>query len=635
MPLLHLRNVHLAYGHHPLLDGADLVLEPGERVCLVGRNGEGKSSLMRVIEGEVLPDDGEVDRGNTRIARLQQEVPQELLHTNTTIYDVVAMGLAKQGQLLTDYHHAIAAAAEGDAQALQRMEQLQQKIDATNAWQLETQIGSTLTRMQLNGEQRFADLSGGMKRRVLLARALVTDPELLLLDEPTNHLDLETIEWLENFLLGFRGALLFITHDRTFLRKLATRILELDRGNLTSWPGDYDRYLQRREERAQVEETGNALFDKKLSQEEVWIRQGIKARRTRNEGRVRALKALREERNARREQSGKAKIAIHQAESSGKRVAELDDVSFQWPGSTQPSIKGLTTTILRGDRVGILGPNGAGKSTLLQILLGQLKPQSGSIKLGTRLEIALFDQLREGLKEDRSVQDNVADGSDHIELNGKRKHVIGYLQDFLFSPARARSPVSTLSGGERNRLMLARLFAKPSNLLILDEPTNDLDVETLELLEERLLDYQGTLIVVSHDRAFLDSVVTSLLAFEGGGRVQEYIGGYSDWLRQRPKAKPEQALARGKAHKPSTTAAEKTEKPKKYSYQEQRELNNLPQKIEKLEAQLAAAQEALANPMLYNEGHDPAQLQKLQQQLKQAETELAAAYARWEALENA
>jgi ATP-binding cassette subfamily F protein uup len=634
MALLQLRNVHLAYGHHPLLDGADLVLEHSERVCLVGRNGEGKSSLMRVIEGEVLPDEGEVDRGNTRIARLQQEVPHELLHTDTTIYDVVATGLAKQGQLLTDYHHAIAAAAEGDAAALQRMEQLQQKIEAANAWQLETQISSTLTRMQLNGEQRFADLSGGMKRRVLLARALVTDPELLLLDEPTNHLDLETIEWLENFLLEFRGALLFITHDRAFLRKLATRILELDRGNLSSWPGDYDRYLQRREERAQAEETGNALFDKKLSQEEVWIRQGIKARRTRNEGRVRALKALREERSNRRDRSGKAKIQIHEAESSGKRVAELERVSYHWPNSDKKIVNDLSTTILRGDRVGILGPNGAGKSTLLQLLLGQLKPDEGTVKLGTRLEIAVFDQLREGLKEDRSVQDNVADGSDHIELNGKRKHVIGYLQDFLFSPARARSPVSTLSGGERNRLMLARLFAKPSNLLILDEPTNDLDVETLELLEERLLDYQGTLIVVSHDRAFLDSVVTSLLVFEGEGRVQEYVGGYTDWLRQRPKPKPTSAPQSNAADKATATTAPKPAE-KKRSYQEQRELNNLPQKIEKLETKVSAAQTALADPALYADNSHAVKVQELQQQLNEAETELAQAYARWEALEDA
>ncbi|MGA1561765.1 MAG: ATP-binding cassette domain-containing protein [Gammaproteobacteria bacterium] len=634
MALLQLRNVHLAYGHHPLLDGADLVLEHGERVCLVGRNGEGKSSLMRVIEGEVLPDEGEVDRGNTRIARLQQEVPHELLHTDTTIYDVVATGLAKQGQLLTDYHHAIAAASEGDAAALQRMEQLQQKIEAANAWQLETQISSTLTRMQLNGEQRFADLSGGMKRRVLLARALVTDPELLLLDEPTNHLDLETIEWLENFLLEFRGALLFITHDRAFLRKLATRILELDRGNLSSWPGDYDRYLQRREERAQAEETGNALFDKKLSQEEVWIRQGIKARRTRNEGRVRALKTLREERSNRRDRSGKAKIQIHEAESSGKRVVELERASYHWPNSDKKIINDLSTTILRGDRVGILGPNGAGKSTLLQLLLGQLKPDEGTVKLGTRLEIAVFDQLREGLKEDRSVQDNVADGSDHIELNGKRKHVIGYLQDFLFSPARARSPVSTLSGGERNRLMLARLFAKPSNLLILDEPTNDLDVETLELLEERLLDYQGTLIVVSHDRAFLDSVVTSLLVFEGEGRVQEYVGGYTDWLRQRPKPKPISAPKSNAAAKATATSAPKPAE-KKRSYQEQRELNNLPQKIEKLETKVSAAQTALADPALYADNSHAAKVQELQQQLNEAETELAQAYARWEALEDA
>jgi ATP-binding cassette subfamily F protein uup len=636
MALLQLRDVHLAYGHHPLLDGADLVLEPGERVCLVGRNGEGKSSLMRVIEGEVLPDDGEVDRGNTRIARLQQEVPQELLHSDTTIYDVVATGLAKQGQLLTDYHHAITAAAEGDASALQRMEHLQQKIEAANAWQLETQISSTLTRMQLNGEQRFSDLSGGMKRRVLLARALVTDPELLLLDEPTNHLDLETIEWLENFLLEFRGALLFITHDRAFLRKLATRILELDRGNLTSWPGDYDRYLQRREERAQAEQTGNALFDKKLSQEEVWIRQGIKARRTRNEGRVRALEALREERSNRRDRSGKAKIQIHAAESSGKRVAELERVSYHWPNSNKKIVNDLSTTILRGDRVGILGPNGAGKSTLLQLLLGQLQPEDGTVKLGTRLEIAVFDQLREGLKEDRSVQDNVADGSDHIELNGKRKHVIGYLQDFLFSPARARSPVSTLSGGERNRLMLARLFAKPSNLLILDEPTNDLDVETLELLEERLLDYQGTLIVVSHDRAFLDSVVTSLLVFEGEGHVQEYVGGYSDWLRQRRK--PSVAPANRKAITPAkgSSSAQNAAAPnKKRSYQEQRELDKLPQKLEKLEAKVHTAQQALADPALYAESSHAEKVQELQQQLIQAETELSETYARWEALESA
>ncbi|NNG11687.1 MAG: ATP-binding cassette domain-containing protein, partial [Halobacteria archaeon] len=580
MPLLRLDKVSLAFGHRPLLDEADLELSRGERVCLVGRNGEGKSSLMRIVSGEIVPDDGSLwVRPATRIAYLAQEV---VLDSNDSVFDVVAGGVPELGQLISAYHHTATALEQAHTPAaLQRLAELQHELEAVDGWQLEQRVETVLSRLSLDGEAAFQSLSGGWRRRVMLARALVCEPDVLLLDEPTNHLDIEAITWLEDFMAEFSGALLFVSHDRAFVRRLATRIIELDRGQLTSWPGNYDDYLRRKAEQLEVEAQHNAQFDKKLSQEEAWIRQGIKARRTRNEGRVRALKALREQRRLRRDRIGKVNLRLAEGELSGKLVFEAEDVNFGFGESTV--IRDFSVNILRGDRVGIIGPNGAGKSTLIKLLLGDLSPDSGRIRRGTRLQNAYFDQQRAQLNPDASVMDNVGDGSQRVTINGRSRHVAGYLQDFLFPAERLQSPVSTLSGGERNRLLLARLFAQPANLLILDEPTNDLDVETLELLEELLMDYQGTLLLVSHDRAFLDNVVTSTLVFEGEGRIREYVGGYSDWLRQRKSAKepaaakPARRLAPARAEPPAG-------KPCKLSYKDQRELDTLPAKIEALEA---------------------------------------------------
>ncbi|EIL95638.1 ATP-binding cassette domain-containing protein, partial [Rhodanobacter sp. 115] len=526
MSLIQLQHVDFSIGGPLLLENVDLSIEANERVCIVGRNGEGKSTLMKLIAGELHADDGEIRVQNgVVIARMAQEVPQD---TSGTVFDVVSEGLGDLGRLLARYHHLI---AEGDFDALG---DVQQQIEAQHGWDLDRRVGEVITKLELPAETDFAALSGGMKRRVLLAQALVRKPDVLLLDEPTNHLDIEAIGWLENFLKQFGGSILFVTHDRSFLQALATRIVEIDRGQLTDWPGDYANYLRRREERLHAESQANALFDKKLAQEEVWIRQGIKARRTRNEGRVRALKALRVERAERRNLGGNVKMNAANAQASGKKVIDLEHITQAYDGRVL--IDDLSTTIMRGDRIGIVGPNGAGKSTLLKIMLGELKPQRGEVTLGTSLEIAYFDQHRAQLDDRLNALDNVAEGREFIELNGQRKHIIGYLQDFLFSPERARAPITRLSGGERNRLLLAKLFAQPSNLLIMDEPTNDLDIETLELLEELLTDYQGTLLLVSHDRAFLDNVVSSTLVLEGEGRVGEYVGGYTDWLRQRPAA---------------------------------------------------------------------------------------------------
>src|SRR5215469_5460562 len=540
MSLIQLQRVDFSIGGPLLLQQVDLSIESNERVCIVGRNGEGKSTLMKLIAGELKADDGEVRVQNgIVVARMAQDVPQA---TAGSVFDVVAEGLGDLGQLLARYHHLL---AEGDLDALG---DVQAQIEARHGWDLDRRVSDVIQRLELPSDTDFAALSGGMKRRVLLAQALVRKPDVLLLDEPTNHLDIEAIGWLEGFLKQFAGSIVFVTHDRSFLRALATRIVEIDRGQLTSWPGDYDNYLRRREERLHAEAQANALFDKKLAQEEVWIRQGIKARRTRNEGRVRALKALRRERAERRELSGNAKMSLANAQASGKKVVDLENVHQAYAGRVL--IGDLSTAIMRGDRVGIIGPNGAGKSTLLKILLGELKPQRGEVTLGTGLQIAYFDQHRAQLNDALNALDNVAEGREYIELNGQRKHIIGYLQDFLFSPERARAPITRLSGGERNRLLLAKLFAQPSNLLVMDEPTNDLDVETLELLEDLLGNYQGTLLLVSHDREFLDNVVTSTLVLEGGGHVGEYVGGYSDWLRQRPAP----SVAASKAAEPKAAA---------------------------------------------------------------------------------
>lgn len=625
MSLIQLQRVDFSIGGPLLLAQVDLSIDANERVCIVGRNGEGKSTLMKLIAGELQPDDGEVRVQNgVVVARMAQEVPQA---TTGTVFDVVADGLGDLGHLLARYHHLL---AEGDFDALG---DVQNQIEARHGWDLDRRVSDVLTKLELPADIDFAALSGGMKRRVLLAQALVRKPDVLLLDEPTNHLDIEAIGWLERFLKQFDGSIVFVTHDRSFLRALATRIVEIDRGQLTSWPGDYDNYLRRREERLHAEAQAQALFDKKLAQEEVWIRQGIKARRTRNEGRVRALKAMRRERSERRELGGNAKMALANAQASGKKVIELQHVHQAYDGRVL--IDDLSTTIMRGDRVGIIGPNGAGKSTLLKILLGELTPLRGEATLGTGLEIAYFDQHRSQLNDSLNALDNVAEGREYIELNGQRKHIIGYLQDFLFSPERARAPITRLSGGERNRLLLAKLFAQPSNLLVMDEPTNDLDVETLELLEELLTEYKGTLLLVSHDREFLDNVVSSTLVLEGDGKVGEYVGGYSDWLRQKPSAtsSAETAAAATKPAKQETSPpAPVDEKPKrKLSYKDARELEQLPARIEQLEADLAARADAMNDPSFYQQ--DNAAIQRANEALAHAQAELDQAYARWSELE--
>src|SRR5687768_5123365 len=528
MPLITLQNVDYGVGGPLLLDDAGLSIEPGERIALIGRNGAGKSTLLKLLDGELHPDDGEVRvETGVRVARLEQEVPAGAAGD---VWDVVAEGLGELGHWLAEFHHLLHA-EHVDTDALATV---QSKIEDAKGWSLDQRVTETLTRLDLDGEAVFSGLSGGLKRRVLLARALVSSPDVLLLDEPTNHLDIAAIDWLEGFLKAWPGALVFVTHDRRFLRALATRIVEIDRGQVTSWPGDWANYERRREERLNAEAQESARFDKLLAQEEVWIRQGIKARRTRDEGRVRRLEAMRNERGQRRAQAGNVRMEVAQGETSGRKVIEAKEVSFGY--GDQLVVRDFSTTVMRGDRIGLIGPNGSGKTTLLKLLLGELAPRSGEVKLGSNLQVAYFDQYRATLREDWNAIENVAEGRESVTINGRQKHIIGYLQDFLFTPERARAPITRLSGGERNRLLLARLFAQPSNLLVMDEPTNDLDVETLELLEELLADYPGTLLLVSHDRDFLDNVVTSTVVMEGGGRVGEYVGGYSDWERQRPVA---------------------------------------------------------------------------------------------------
>ena len=647
MPLIQLQNVDYSVGGPLLLEKVDLAIEANERACVVGRNGEGKSTLLRLFAGEIKPDDGEVRvQGGVRIARLTQEVPQD---TAGNVFDVVARGLGELGALLAEYHHLIGRhlTEAGDLAALGAV---QTKIEAQHGWDLDRRVQQVLLRLELPEDVDFAALSGGMKRRVLLAQALVRAPDLLLLDEPTNHLDIDAIAWLEEFLRNFNGSIVFVTHDRSFLRALATRIVEIDRGQVTSWPGDYDNYLRRREERLHAQAQAAAQFDKKLAQEEVWIRQGIKARRTRNEGRVRELKALRRERAQRRELGGNAKMTLATGQASGKKVIETKDVAYAW--GEQEIVRDFSTTILRGDRVAIIGPNGSGKSTLLKLLLSELAPARGEIALGTGLQVAYFDQHRSQLRDDLNALDNVAQGTEYIELDGSRKHVLGYLQDFLFSPERARAPITRLSGGERNRLLLAKLFAQPSNLLVMDEPTNDLDVETLELLEELLAAYRGTLLLVSHDREFIDNVVTSTLVLEGGGRVGEYIGGYSDWVRQRSSVAGETSTrhSRGGGNPVSLLSStqeakvldfrqhgsdELEESPpspkRKLSYKDARELERLPARIEMLETQIAARTQDMHDPGFFRQ--DSTTILAANQALAALQAELDAAYLLWQALE--
>ncbi|QSX78154.1 ATP-binding cassette domain-containing protein [Agrilutibacter solisilvae] len=624
MPLITLQNVDYGVGGPLLLQDVALSLEPGERVALIGRNGAGKSTLLKLIAGEIRPDDGEIRvEGGVRIARLEQEVPPG---AEGDVWDVVAAGLGELGSWLAQYHH-LAHAEHVDTDA---MAAVQAKIEAAHGWSLDQRVTETLTRLELDGDAPFAGLSGGLKRRVLLARALVSAPDVLLLDEPTNHLDIAAIDWLEGFLKGWAGALVFVTHDRRFLRALATRIVEIDRGQVTSWPGDWANYERRREERLNAQAQESARFDKLLAQEEVWIRQGIKARRTRDEGRVRRLKAMRSERMQRRELTGNVRMEVAQGESSGRKVIEAKDVSFGYGARTV--IRDLSTVVMRGDRIGLIGPNGSGKTTLLKLLLGELTPTTGTMKLGSKMQVAYFDQYRATLREDWNAIENVAEGRESVEINGKHKHVIGYLQDFLFTPERARAPITRLSGGERNRLLLARLFAQPSNLLVMDEPTNDLDVETLELLEELLGEYPGTLLLVSHDRDFLDNVVTSTLVMEGDGTVGEYVGGYSDWLRQRPAgtATATGLVKSAPAAAPPVAAVPAPAK-RKLSYKDARELETLPARIDSLEEQVASMTAQMNDPAFYQ--RDSAAITAHNTALAEAQAQLDLAYARWAELD--
>ncbi|TAN47483.1 MAG: ATP-binding cassette domain-containing protein [Methylococcaceae bacterium] len=639
MVQLRLAKVSIAFGVHPLLHEADFQLDKGERVGLIGRNGEGKSTFLKILAGSQPPDSGEVWRQpGLRLAFLEQT--PDLLPTGlseidgspaeVTIYDAVAGALGEIGVQLAHYHHLLATDLSSDS-AMKALGRVQQWLDAHDGWSLQQRVESVLSRLDLPADKSVATLSGGWQRRVDLARALVLNPDVLLLDEPTNHLDLEAIAWLEDQLLAFPGAVVFITHDRAFLQKLATRIIDLDRGTLTSWPGDYADYLVRKAAALEEEATHNALFDKKLAEEESWIRQGIKARRTRNEGRVRALKKLRNERAQRRERQGTAKILLERGEESGRKVIEAVDVSIALGG--KPIVDHFSTTILRGDRVGLIGPNGAGKTTLLKLLLQQLPPDSGSVEHGTRLSIAYFDQLRDQLDPEHTVCEVVGDGRDWVAVGNRQVHVMSYLADFLFSPARARSPIRSLSGGEKNRVLLARLFSRPANVLVMDEPTNDLDLESLELLEDLLAGYDGTLLLVSHDRAFLDGVVTQSLVFEGDGRVSEYVGGYSDWQSQRKSTQP------SKPAKPAVpvAATEPPYKPaaparRKLSFKEQRELEQLPARIESLEARQAELSGLIHSGALFRQ--DRASQETALAEFAALEQELAMAYQRWETLDS-
>lgn len=628
MAYITLRDVQLAFGGPALLDGANFSLERGERVCLIGRNGEGKSTLLKLIEGSLLPDSGEVSLQNgITISMLAQDVPMD----SGKVADIVADGAGEAADVLRAYHEASDACVLGDMEACDRMGNLQHKLDQLDGWALETKVNSILSKMGLDPDADLADLSGGRKRRVLLARALLTQPDVLLLDEPTNHLDVESIEWLEKFLLDQNNlTLLFISHDRSFVDSIATRIVELDRGTLRSYEGNYSRYLELKAQQMEAEEKQNALFDKRLAEEEVWIRQGIKARRTRNEGRVRALKELREQSKARRSQQGKVSMATQDASRSGKVAFEIENLSVRF-GHDAPIIKDFSALVLRGDRIGLVGDNGVGKTTLIKAILGE-QEHTGTVKTGTQLEVAYFDQLRNALDLEKSVKDNVSEGSDHVDVNGNRRHIYSYLQDFLFSPERARTPVKALSGGERNRILLAKLLLKPSNLIVMDEPTNDLDMVTLELLEEMLSDYKGTLLLISHDRAFMDNVVTSTWVFDGKGNIDEYIGGYQDYLQQRPD---QTAVDQKSAVKKSAAKAEANAAPAKkvkLSYKDQRALEQLPAEMEALEKEQAEINASLADGSLFISDADKAMT--LSNRLTEIDELLLEKLERWEELEN-
>lgn len=630
MAYITLRDVQLAFGGPALLDGANFNLERGERVCLIGRNGEGKSTLLKLIEGSLLPDSGEVSIQNgLTVSMLAQDVPMD----SGKVADIVADGAGEAAEVLRAYHEATDACMLGDMEACDRMGNLQHKLDQLDGWALENKVNALLSKMGLDPNADLADLSGGRKRRVLLARALLTQPDVLLLDEPTNHLDVESIEWLEKFLLDQNNlTLLFISHDRSFVDSIATRIVELDRGILRGYEGNYSRYLELKAQQMEAEEKQNALFDKKLAEEEAWIRQGIKARRTRNEGRVRALKALREESKARRSQQGKVSMATQDANRSGKLVFDIEHLSVAYDDNLL--IKDFSALVMRGDRIGLVGDNGVGKTTLIKAILGTIE-HGGSVKTGTQLEVAYFDQLRNALDLEKTVMANVSEGSDFVDVNGNRRHIYSYLQDFLFSPERARTPVKALSGGERNRILLAKLLLKPSNLIVMDEPTNDLDMVTLELLEEMLAEYKGTLLLISHDRAFMDNVVTSTWVFDGKGNIAEYIGGYQDYLQQRPddkvvdqKSDVKKAQAKAEADK---AAAQSTVKKVKLSYKDQRELEQLPAEIENLEKEQAELSEKLADGSWFVKDADAAT--KASQRLTEIDELLLEKLERWDVLE--
>ncbi|MBR9906623.1 MAG: ABC transporter ATP-binding protein [Gammaproteobacteria bacterium] len=629
MNLVRLHQAQLAFGNHPILDHADLVIESGERVCIVGRNGAGKSTLLKIIAGEVLLDDGDVQVvGDTVVARLPQDPPA---NSDQSVYDFVAEGLAELGQLLQQYHHVVQELNEQPTSQtlMNRMATLQTAIEAANGWQIQSRIESTLTQLELPEDATMSSLSGGWLRRVALARALVVDPDLLLLDEPTNHLDVEMVTWLENKVKEFRGAVLFISHDRAFIRNLATRIVDLDRGHLTSFPGNYDQYLTLKQEQLEVEEAQNAEFDKKLAQEEAWIRQGVKARRTRNEGRVRALQDLRRQRQARREQQGSAKLAVQEANRSGKLVFEGEHLNLTFGDKT--ILQDFSLNLQRGDKVALVGPNGCGKSTLIRVLLGQQGVDNGHIKLGTNLEVAYFDQHRAQLDPELSVAENIGDGKQDVTYNGRTRHILSYLQDFLFSPKQARTPVKALSGGERNRALLAKLFLQPSNFLILDEPTNDLDIDTLELLEQIIAEYQGTVILVSHDREFVDNTATSVLLFEGQGRITEIVGGFTEinhYLSQLQGTKSVQPQSQSADKKVQTSATPK----KKLSYKLQRELDMLPEQIAALEEEQEKLEQQASAADFYQRDHS--ETGPVLERLGAIEEELMAALERWTELEN-
>ena len=628
MPLVTLHDISLSYGKPPLLDHIDLAIESGERVCLIGSNGAGKTTLLKVLAGQVVFDDGFLRlSAGVRISHLEQEVPQG---TAGTVFDIIAGGFGAEGKLSKRYRQLTTKLSERpDSHAIQELERLQDELDRFDGWNMTQRVESIITNMNLLADAKFLNLSGGFKRRVMLARALVCSPDLLLLDEPTNHLDIEAIKWIEQFLLKWEGALLFVSHDRRFMDNLATRFIELDRGKLTEFKGGFHAYSLQKKEMLEVEAKHNALFDKRLSEEEVWIRQGIKARRTRNESRIKALEAMRKDYAERRRKEGVARITIQQATRSGKIIAEADGISFAFDEG-QNIVQNFSTLIQRGDKVGLIGANGAGKTTLLKLLLGELVPDKGVVKTGTNLTIAYFDQYRSTLDESKSVQDNVSDGTDMLEIRGKSRHVVSYLKDFLFSPNRCRQPVSALSGGEKNRLLLAKLFTIASNVLVLDEPTNDLDIDTLDLLEELLIDYQGTILLVSHDRAFINNVVTSTLVFEGEGVINGYLGGYDDWLRQRPVQK---CSVPREIKKNVVTARNPVRSiVKKLSFKDQRELDQLPTQIEELEGAITEISAQLNQPSFYES--DRSVTAPVEQRLAGLQQQLNACYARWEFLED-